>query len=141
MNNILTNLIIISKIKPDDKIYINSDNYISIEMNNNIQGIIRFLFGNSRHKNINSLIQFYELVWKYMDDTLNSRYLLEHEDENYELTLNNLTELYEYSKKSIIGLENLKKTYSDDIVTSSKLDIIIGKLNSYIKKIDTKITI
>lgn len=48
MQHILINLSIIAKIKPNDKIYINSENYIQLETDSIIQGIIRFLYNNSR---------------------------------------------------------------------------------------------
>ena len=145
MNNTLVNLSIISKIKPNDKIYMNNDNFISIEYQSFLQGIMRFVFKNSRGKNINNLNNFYSVVYTYIDELLNSKYLsldvkqCDHQDENYTSTYNSLKEINQYIKASINGLENLKKTYSRDIVTISKIDIIISKIQSYIKKIEKKI--
>ena len=37
---------------------------------------------------------------------------------------------------AVKGLENLKITYKDDILTVSKLDLIIEKINTRIEKIN-----
>lgn len=147
MQHILINLNIISKIKPNDKIYMNSDNYMSIEQDSAFQGIFRFIFNNSRTKNLNNLNYFYTSVYNCIDDTINSKYLLlcndnhncDIENENFVNIYNNLIELNHYLKLSLIGLENLKKTYISDVVTISKLDIIINDAETYIKKIQKKI--
>ena len=147
MQYILINLNIISKIKPNDKIYMNSDNYMSIEQDSAFQGIFRFIFNNSRTKNLNNLNYFYTSVYNCIDDTINSKYLLlcndnhncDIENENFVNIYNNLIELNHYLKLSLIGLENLKKTYISDVVTISKLDIIINDAETYIKKIQKKI--
>ena len=57
MQNILINLSIISKIKPNDKVFINSEHFISIEYDSIFQGIVRFFYNNSRIKTVNHLIQ------------------------------------------------------------------------------------
>lgn len=43
--------------------------------------------------------------------------------------------LYEMTN-SLLGIENLKKTYKDDITISSKLDIIIKKMFNRIEKMN-----
>ena len=124
----------------------NSDNYLSIEQDSAFQGIFRFIFNNSRTKNLNNLNYFYTSVYNCIDDTINSKYLLcndnhncDIENENFVNIHNNLIELNHYLKLSLIGLENLKKTYISDVVTISKLDIIINDAEMYIKKIQKKI--
>ena len=158
MQHILINLNIISKIKPNDKIFMNSDNYMSIEHDSAFQGIFRFIFNNSRNKNLNNLNYFYTSVYNCIDDTINSKYLflsdkngqlidnlylLNHscflENESFINVYNNLVELNHYLKLSLTGLENLKKTYISDVVTISKLDIIINDAETYIKKVQKKI--
>jgi hypothetical protein len=144
MNNTLINLKILSKVKPNDKIYINNDNFISIEYESFLQGILRFIFNNSREKNINHLNNFYVTVYAYIDELINSKYLTnnincDHENENYTNAYNNLKEINQYIKASIHGLENLKQTYLPDIVTISKIDIIISKIQTYIERIEKKL--
>jgi len=167
MQNILINLNIISKIKPNDKIYINTDNYMSIEHDSALQGIFRFIYNNSRTKNLNNLNSFYLSVYSYIEDTMNSKYLLVSdkngqllsdinidqnlkniylldykcylENDNFINVYNNLVELNHYLKLSITGLENLKKTYISDVVTVSKLDIIINDIETNMKRINKKL--
>lgn len=134
-DNLLINLNIISKIAPNDKIYINSEGYISIENNNILQGVVRFIFNNSRSKSINNLSNFYSLVFKYVDELLQSkRYnhsslMYIQNCENYNSNI--LSNLNNYIEKSLIGIQNLKKTYSSDVVITSKLDIIIDNIKLY----------
>ena len=137
-DNLLINLNIISKISPDDKIYINTEGYISIENNNILQGIVRFIFNNSRSKSINNLSNFYSLVFRYVDELLQTKnnkcetlvHLNDCKHHN-SLALKNLNN---YIEKSLIGIKNLKKTYSNDVVITSKLDIIIDNIILYNEK-------
>lgn len=145
MNDILVNLNIISQIKPHDKIYVNSDNYISIEEKTGYQSIIRFFYNNSRIKNIYTLNNFYSSVYKYIENLLNSKYLTVNnekkniENDNFINTFNSLTELNVRFKDSLKGIQNLQETYEDDVVTKAKLDIIISTGNNYISKLEKKI--
>jgi len=156
MQNILVNLDILSNIKPNDKIFMNTDNYISIEYDSVFQGLKRYFYNNSRAKNIDNLNNFYSIVYNYIDDTINSKYLisssvnktnnlctLDHrcdfEDENFQSVYNNMVEINHYIKRSVNGLENLKKTYISDVVTVSKINIIINNIEIYIVKISKKI--
>jgi hypothetical protein len=170
MQNTLINLNIVSKIRPNDKIYVNIDNYISIEYDSMFQGFLRFIYNNSRNKNINNLNNFYSLTFNQIDDLLNSKYLnvfiskidfrkssnkhihqseektnfpTEHrcdlENENFLKVYSDLMEINHYIKLSISGLENLKKTYASDVLTTSKIDIIINNVEFHIKKINKKL--
>ena len=170
MQNTLINLNIVSKIRPNDKIYVNTDNYISIEYDSMFQGFLRFIYNNSRNKNINNLNNFYSLTFNQIDDLLNSKYLnvfiskidfrkspnknihqsedksnfpIEHrcdlENENFLKVYSDLMEINHYIKLSISGLDNLKKTYVADVLTTSKIDIIINNVEFHIKKINKKL--
>ena len=48
--------------------------------------------------------------------------------------------IYEMTN-SLLGLENLKKTYSNDILISSQLDLILKKMNTRIEKMSKLISI
>jgi hypothetical protein len=147
LQDIFINLNILSKIKPYDKIYINKNNLISIEYNSAFQGLFRFLYNNSREKNLTNLILFYQNIFDYVDEVLNSQYLnselihdyINKDNEEFFKIYNNLDKLNYYLENSSIGIKNLKKTYSSDIVTDSKLDIIINNINLYTHKISKKI--
>jgi hypothetical protein len=147
IQNILINLNILSKIKPYDKIYINKDNLITIEYNSIFQGIMRFFYNNSREKNLTNLTTFYQSVYCILDELLNSQYLnnenintfIEEDNDEFNKVLNNLKKINHYLELSLGGINNLKKTYNSDIVTDSKLDIIINNTELYIDKINKKI--
>ena len=51
----------------------------------------------------------------------------------------NLKTLLIYLRKSISGLENLRETYSSDIVMTSKLDIILDNVRLYVSRLEKKI--
>ena len=144
LQNILINLNILSKIKPYDKIYISKDNLITIEYNSIFQGFFRFIYNNGREKNITNLNNFYNSVFNLTDEMLNSHYIqisnnLDIENDDFIKTFTNLKKLNFYLKASLEGLENLRKTYNYDIVTNSKLEIIINNIDNYLLKIDKKI--
>lgn len=146
IQNILINLNILSKIKPYDKIYINKDNLITIEYNSIFQGVFRFLYNNSREKNLTNLINFYQSVYQLTDELLNSQYLnqnadiyIKEDNDEFMKVFNNLQKINQYLEASLIGINNLKKTYNSDILTDSKLDIIINNTEQYITKISKKI--
>lgn len=144
LQNILINLNILSKIKPYDKIYISKDNLITIEYNSIFQGFFRFIYNNGREKNITNLNTFYNSVFNLIDEMLNSYYIqinnnLDIESDDFIKTFTNLKKLNFYLKSSLEGLENLRKTYNYDIVTDSKLEIIINNIDSYLLKIEKKI--
>lgn len=149
IQNILINLNIISKIKPYDKIYINKDNLITIEYNSILQGFYRFFYNNSREKNLTNLLIFYQTVYSTIDDLLNSQYLnienilnyIKEDNDEYNKVFSNLSKLKHYLLLSIDGINNLKKTYHGDIVTDSKLEIIINNCELYINKIGKKLSI
>lgn len=144
LQNILINLNILSKIKPYDKIYINKDNLINIEYNSIFQGFFRLIYNNGREKNITNLNTFYDVVFNIIDEMLNSQYLqlnnnLDTENDDFIKTFTNLKKINFYLKSSLEGLNNLRKTYNYDIVTDSKLEIIINNIEVYLIKMDKKI--
>jgi hypothetical protein len=120
-DNLLVNLNIISRINLGDKVYMNDEGFITIDNSTVLQGLIRFVFRNSRIKTINNLTNFYSIIFDLIDNSVECGKSLE-----------------VYMRKSLNGLENLKETYSSDIVTTSKLDIILDNVRLYISKIGVK---
>ena len=146
IQNILINLNILSKIKPYDKIYINKDNLITIEYNSIFQGVFRFLYNNSREKNLTNLINFYQSVYQITDELLNSQFLnknvefyIKEDNDDFIKVFTNLIKINKYLESSLTGINNLKKTYNSDVLTDSKLDILINNTEQYITKISKKI--
>lgn len=157
-DNILINLSIISKICLDNKIYMNDEGFLSIETNTIFQGITRFIFRNSRSKTISNLNSFYNSVFSYIDNAipligLNNKKDSEKDKQNPfdilgksqfdKFAYNNkncgLKTLLIYLRKSSVGLENLRETYSSDIVMTSKLDIILDNVRLYVSNLEKKI--
>ncbi len=198
MQNILINLNTISKIKAYDKIYIDNEDFISIENDNIFQGVVRFFYNISRTKNVKNLNNFYMRVFdhvsilinkishnkyhniknndylkqedvkinKNMKNNKNNNNILDNNilDKNdiiynndynnlntantinniyneYIDDKNNLIKLKNYLRASVVGLDNLKLTYSSDILTNSKIDIIINLIETYNNKIDNLLNI
>ncbi len=157
-DNILINLSIISKICLDNKIYMNDEGFLSIETNTIFQGITRFIFRNSRSKTISNLNSFYNSVFSYIDNVipligLKDKSNSDNNKQNpFDLLGKNqfdkfayknkncgLKTLLIYLRKSSAGLENLRETYSSDIVMTSKLDIILDNVRLYVSKLEKKI--
>lgn len=153
-DTMLINLSIISKISLDDKIFINDEGYLSIENNTIFQGILRFVFRNNRNKTVSNLNNFYNSVFSYIDNIVPNvpnikQFNSLDESENnligrFDFTVNRdkdygLKTLMLYLKRSISGVENLRNTYSGDIVMTSKLDIILDNIRLYVDKLEKKI--
>ena len=132
----LLNLKIISNIKENDKL--NSlGNIVKINQPYMLQGIERWYNKESRDNTINKLDLIVNNSFKLTEIIL-SREKEDNEDEkclkeNNNQIFQNL--LYEMTN-SLLGIENLKKTYKDDITISSKLDIIIKKMFNRIEKMN-----
>lgn len=131
--NIL-NLKIISKIKPNDKLLANN-NLLEIDSPHILQSVNRWYNNESRSITIEKLNIILEGTFKI------TKILLENEKQNKDddksLEENNsqiFQTLILEMRNSLVGLENLKKTYSEDILISSQLDLLINKLNTRIDK-------
>jgi hypothetical protein len=136
----------------------NDEGFLSIETNTIFQGITRFIFRNSRSKTISNLNSFYNSVFSYIDNAipligLNNKKDSEKDKQNPfdilgksqfdKFAYNNkncgLKTLLIYLRKSSVGLENLRETYSSDIVMTSKLDIILDNVRLYVSNLEKKI--
>ena len=130
MNNYeqtLLNLKIISKIPKNGKIC-KTHNSFGIEIEHNtipfFSALKRFYYGDSRSSaidHINTIINNgFELI---------EQLKISHNNFNQ----SKLNSLLFHFEKTIIGLNNLKITYINDMTTSSKLDILITKIFTYIE--------
>lgn len=144
-NRILTNLKIISKIKVNDKLSLDSDKYIIINQNNLITSITRYIYSINRNLNIIQLNEIYDDISNLVDGYLCSKYFSYYDHSSnleYEkyLDLKNIIEnILKDLKESKTGLFNLKKTYSYDILIDSQVDNIINKVDNVINKINKKL--
>ena len=119
LEDILVNLILISKIEIGNKLYQNGK-YINIDTSY-FQFISRWISGNTRSNNIifinivlNKAFEFTEKLIK--DNTLEN--------------LHSLSRLNNDLKNSINGLTNLKQTYSYDKLIQSEIDVIIENIRT-----------
>lgn len=139
--NIL-NLKIISKIREYDKLNTQQEsNLLEINSPKMFQGLGRWF--NSENRNI-TMEKLNEILGKTFEIT--DKLIFEEKKVNRNHGLNNM-DLEENNSQifqrfilemtnSLSGLENLKKTYSEDILISSQLDLLISKLNNRLEKMN-----
>lgn len=138
--NIL-NLKIISKIKENDKLLTNK-NLLAIDSPHIFQSINRWYNNESREITIEKLNEILEGTFKITkilleDERKQNKISRTLEENNSQIFQNFILEM----KNSLVGLGNLKKTYSNDILISSQLDLLISKLNTKIEKMSKIFTI
>lgn len=138
--NIL-NLKIISKIKENDKLLTNN-NLLSIDSPHLFQSVNRWYNNESRNITIDKLNDIldgtFAITKILLDQEKKSNISKDSlEEDNSQIFQTFILEM----KNSLVGLENLKKTYSEDILISSQLDLLINKLNTKIEKMSKMFTI
>ena len=131
----LLNLKIISKIKENDKLS-SQEKIIRIDPPSLLQGVYRWM--NAEGRNI-TLDKLTDIVNESMEITegllrrekeLKDNEYLDLQENNSQIFQNFIIEL----TNSLLGLENLKKTYCDDISVMSQLDILLKKITTRIDK-------
>ena len=131
----LLNLKIISKIKENDKLS-SQEKIIKIDPPSILQGVYRWM--NSEGRSI-TLEKLTEIVNDSMDITegllkrekdLKENEYLDLQENNSQIFQTFIIEL----TNSLLGLENLKKTYCNDINIMSQLDILLKKITTRIDK-------
>ena len=130
LDNIVLNLKILSKLKENYKLNVNGKN-LSIN-NSYIPSITRYLNDDSRE----GTILFLESLDKLIKNKI-EKIVEENSDSNMFLTSkeNILLQISHNLTISLVGLNNLIKTYSSDELTTSKIEIIINNFDLKIKKI------
>ena len=155
VESILTNLKIISNLKPNDKLTI-KDNILVIDQPYYYQGVTRWWNQDSRtgtmvelEKIVNDTftiidnIYTSELQSKTGSSIDNNFYYKRSIPESY-FKNENSQQLQSFSSElsnAIKGLQNLKLTYKNDISICSKIDVMIEKITIRIKKINSLLTI
>ena len=131
----LLNLKIISKIKENDKLS-SQEKIIKIDPPSLLQGVYRWM--NAEGRNI-TLEKLTEIVNDSMvitegllqrEKELKENEYLDLQENNSQIFQNFIIEL----TNSLLGLENLKKTYHEDINIMSQLDILLKKITTRIDK-------
>ena len=132
----LLNLKIISKLEENDKL-ITTDKLLKIDKPTIFQGVHRWMSNESRSNTLEVLNQIYENSFDITDILLNkekeaTENKKELEDSNSQIFQKFIIEF----TNSLSGIDNLKKTYKDDILVLSQLDMISNKLNSRLEKMN-----
>ena len=138
IDQILTNLKIISKIKKGEKIITANNTIMEID-NRYFQWARRWWEQNSRISTVEFFNKILERAFQIIDDTYNNK-----DKENYYFNEENSRILQKFSlelNNSCQGINNLKETYTDDETIKSQLDIITEKINIRIEKIQKVLTI
>lgn len=146
-NKFFTNLKTLSKIKINDKIHINSEKYIIVEVNSFTVGLYRRWNNINRHTNIIQLKEIYNEIFVYINNQLDSKFIKSSNTSNsliiekYNDIINELKQFIIELQKSKFGLINLKETYNNDRLFESKVDNILLNIDNYINKINKTINI
>ena len=155
LENILLNLKIISNIKENDKISTAYETIV-IDRNDLLQGTRRRVYtGDSREKSLSVIDNLIKRILELTDDLFEKT-----EREKNEVRINIEKPSYQsyigktrdspfvdepiatfqnvtvHLTTAIQGLQNLKITYLGDATTTSKLDLILGKIQNRINKIN-----
>ncbi len=127
LDDLHTNLVLISKIMPYDKLFINK-NLLNID-NRYLQSIIRWYFVESRVRTINFIKSIVDETFNTIDEILKDKEYMTNSSENRDFILQRFTNEL---KNSIMGLNNLKITYDLDLLIKSQLEVIIENINNKI---------
>jgi hypothetical protein len=135
MIDLLLNLRIISKIPENGKINRCENGLFSITTKNSyMDKIIRFVSGDNRSNNVKEICQLIDLVIYTVSELFNSKF---YDEEIYPVAYKDRKEkimnYYTAMNMSLNGMDNLKNTYKNDEVTSSKIDLIVEKIKIFLK--------
>lgn len=145
---ILLNLKIISKIPENGRIKRTESGVLAIDDSTSFVWLRRFIYGDSRKKAIKDINDIIDSSIDKCSDILNSKYfendthdvrdsfILKKLDDEYTKQYDLLNTIYTDLNDSIKGLINLRTTYHDDIISISKLDIIISKIKNQLVELD-----
>jgi hypothetical protein len=145
LDYLFLNFKILSQVKDGQKLRVRNLNGLDIlDIDNRlIYKYLRGFYGDNRDSTLKVIKELVDLAYKITDEILKEEYdnqnhkisrsPFDSEDDNTVLFRKLVTEM----ENSLNGLNNLKETYADDISIISMLDLIIGKINSRINKINS----
>jgi hypothetical protein len=141
-DKLLINLKIISKIQKNGRITRSYDGIISLENNVFYQAIKRFISSDSRKQAIFEINSIISESISILNHILNSKYMNKtfNESDEYIKNCENITLILSELELSKQGIENLKFTYQNDPNIVSQIDILILKINTTIKDVNTKLS-
>lgn len=145
MNTTLNNNIIgwkvLAKVEVNGKICTKNCGGLQIEYTSVMQGIIRWLNGDSRKNTLSQIHTLYQTAIElctelksHMEQTADTDSSSRFEIESYNQHLFDLRTLCKEMQNSIKGIDNLAKTYSTDAVSCAELEVIIKNIENHIDK-------
>lgn len=142
-DKLLINLKILSKLQKNGKITSSHNGIISLEKDNFLQPFRRFLTNNSRRQSIFEINSIINEAIDTFGIILNSKQMNKnfHKSDEFLKGLGELELLLDGFKNCKVGVDNLRFTYKNDHNISSQLDIIILKMDTYIKDITNKLNV
>jgi len=154
LTNFVKNLEVLGQINEYDKLTVDSNNQLMIDNCYYTQGLVRRIYGNGRETTVEAIDKLITNVFKFTDDLLyqqceerkynklNISYDIEKNvfNNNMKNIKDKNTDILKQITKSLgncnSGLQNLKVTYLSDTIVSSKLDLLISKIENRITTIN-----
>ncbi len=140
IDDVFINLKIFSKIKKHDKLCFSGN---SLEIDNRYAAFFRRWFSSDdRSKSIEYINAIIKRVFTIVDQTYNNERSKEIKQNNIQISPfkeenSNLLQRFSIElTNTMTGLDNLKKTYDDDSLIKSNLDLIMDKIKIRIDKIN-----
>lgn len=144
-DQILVNLKIISKINPQDKLKVNYNNTSSIDKDNMLSSIYRWIHGDSRDKTIQFIKNVITDAVNITNDIMNSTYINNknkktiYEENEFNKSLTTLNLIKHELENAKTGIHNLKTTYELDIQIVSQLEVIMSRIDNHLSIIQRKL--
>lgn len=110
---------------------------ISIDKSGAYQAISRIFNGQSRSYTLDNLSIFINQVFTVLEVLMTEFTQLSRNKYQSDVIKYSILDLAHHLNISMNGIENLKKTYASDAEMDSKLELLIGKINNKIIRIDT----
>ena len=134
IDNCLLNLKIISKLEENDKLITNQD-ILKIDKPILFQGVKRWYSKEGRETTMDKLNEIYNESFKITDGILKDEKMDKKEDNDLDDSNSQIFQKFivEFTN-SLNGIDNLKKTYKDDVPMKSQLDMIGSKLSNRLEK-------
>lgn len=136
IDNCLLNLKIISKLEENDKL-ITSQDILKIDKPVVFQGVKRWYSQEGREATMEKLNGIYQKSFDITDSILKNEQ--NQNDNTIDLNDSNSQVFQKFIVEftnSLNGIDNLKKTYKEDIPMKSQLDMIGSKLNNRLEKMN-----
>ena len=136
VDNCLLNLKIISKLEENDKLITNQD-ILKIDKPVFFQGVKRWFSKEGRETTMDKLNEIYNESFKITDGILKDEKMDKKEDNDLDDSNSQIFQKFivEFTN-SLNGIDNLKKTYKDDVPMKSQLDMIGNKLSNRLEKMN-----